>query len=135
MNKQQQLLKEDKLIKSYIKRLVRESLETMAANYQCEEDNSGDNSQEKDDNRRNIETEKAKRRRVQVEKFLKQDSINPAEYFYRLFGAETDEDKANARGLGYKKRDHELNDDGYPYSFTSEEINKLYSMISSNSLS
>ena len=50
MNKQQQLLKEDQMIKSYIKRLVRESLETMAANYQYEEDNSGDNSQEKDDN-------------------------------------------------------------------------------------
>ena len=145
MNKKEQLLKEDQMIKSYIKRLVRESLESMASNYQYEEKSDDNNpgpsrEQEKDDNRRAIETEKGKRRRVQVEKFLKQDSINPAEYFYKLFGVKDDgsgdnEEKKNARSLGYKKRDHELNDDGYPYTFTSEEINKLYSMISGNGLS
>lgn len=132
--------------KQYIVRLVKESLEALG-NYNFEEkekDNSNDNSShdnksDDDSETVNNETEKAKRKRLQIEKFLGQPGVNPAQYAYKLYnvtpieGKDTNEMK-NARGLFMKKLHHEKNSDGYPYAFDSEETIKLYSMISGNEL-
>lgn len=132
MNKQ--MIKEEQILKQYIKRLVRESLENMAANYNFEEKGESDNGEESG------ESKNVKRRRLQVQKFFSQDGINPAAYAYKLFNVEPVEgddtnDMKNARSLFMKKLHNEKNTDGYPYEFTSEEVNSLYSMISGNGVS
>jgi len=131
--------------KQYITRLVKESLEALG-NYNFEEkeedSNNNNNSSEQDNDdsgSKSVETEKSKRKRQQIEKFLGQPGVNPAQYAYKLYnvtpieGKDTN-DMKNARGLFMKKLHHEKNSDGYPYTFDSEETIKLYSMISGNEL-
>ena len=95
-----------------------------------------------DDNGHGDENDKEKsddfKKRVnQIEEFFKQPGVNVAQYAYRLFdvdvveGKDTDEMK-NARSLFMKKLYHEENEDGYPYSFDSDELIKLEGLISSN---
>lgn len=85
------------------------------------------------------ETSKEKERRNQVESYFKNPGVNIAQYAYKLNniepkeGEDTNEMK-NARSLFMKCLNHENNESGYPYSFTSAEINTLYSIISSNQL-
>lgn len=132
--------------KQYITRLVKESLEAISNYYpEAKEEDSNDNidNSPKQDNNdsdtKSVETEKSKRKRQQIEKFLAQPGVNPAQYAYKLYnvtpieGKDTNEMK-NARGLFMKKLHHEKNSDGYPYTFDSEETIKLYSMISGNEL-
>lgn len=82
-------------------------------------------------------SEDEKRRINQIEEFFKQPGVNVAQYAYRLFdvkvveGKDTD-DMKNARSLFMKKLYHEENEDGYPYSFDSDELIKLEGLISSN---
>ena len=83
------------------------------------------------------ETAKEKERRNQVEEFFKNPSIDSAQFAYRLYnveakkGNDTNEMK-NARSRFMKCLYHEKNESGYPYSFTSSEINELQSFISSD---
>lgn len=77
--------------------------------------------------------------RDSIESFFKQPGVNCAAYAYKLYGVkasegeDTDEMK-NARSKFAKCLNHEKNEAGYPYSFTSAELNTLKGMISSNQL-
>lgn len=85
------------------------------------------------------ETEEERELRDSIEAFFKQPGVNCAAYAYKLYsvkaqeGQDTDEMK-NARSKFAKCLNHEKNEAGYPYSFTSAELNTLKGMISSNQL-
>lgn len=85
------------------------------------------------------ESDEEKETRDSIEAFFKQDGVNTAAYAYNLYnvkaveGEDTDEMK-NARSKFAKCLNHEKNEAGYPYSFTSAELNTLKGMISSNQL-
>lgn len=85
------------------------------------------------------ESDEEKETRDSIEAFFKQDGVNTAAYAYNLYnvkaveGEDTDEMK-NARSKFAKCLNHDKNEAGYPYSFTSAELNTLKGMISSNQL-
>ena len=87
----------------------------------------------------NNESEEESELRDSIESFFKQPGVNCAAYAYKLYGVkaaegeDTDEMK-NARSKFMKCLNHEKNEAGYPYSFTSAELNTLKGMISSNQL-
>jgi hypothetical protein len=87
----------------------------------------------------NNETDEESELRDSIESFFKQAGVNCAPYAYKLYGIkavegeDTDEMK-NARSKFAKCLNHEKNEAGYPYSFTSAELNTLKGMISSNQL-
>lgn len=117
----------------YIYKLVMESMEALSG-YNFESSNNDDDENQNDDSKR-----RNNRRRQQVEAFFKQPGVNPAAYAYRLYGVkpvegdDTNEMK-NARSKFMKCLNHEKNEDGYEYAFTSAEINELFSMISGNEM-
>lgn len=139
-------------LKNKVKQMVREMFESPEMFSQFEESDS-----EEDDNKpqkpvrnpdgkadMNNETEEEQERRSQVEAFFDKDGkgegVDIAPYAYKLYhvekveGDDTNEMK-NARSKFMKCLNHELNDDGYPYSFDSAEINQLESYISAGRLS
>lgn len=76
----------------------------------------------------------------QIEKFFKKPGVDNAPYAYELFDVRPEKGKdtnamKNARRKFSAKKNHELNDNGYPYSFTPSEKNELQNMISSAGLS
>ena len=87
----------------------------------------------------NNESEEESELRDSIESFFKQPGVNCAAYAYKLYsvkaakGEDTD-DMKNARSKFAKCLNHEKNESGYPYSFTSAELNTLKGMISSNQL-
>ena len=126
-------------LKNHIKSLVRESLENFGDFSQYE---ARDNDDEDKDGRlsdMNTETDDEAETRDSIESFFKQPGVNNAPYAYKLYGVEpkegedTDEMK-NARKKFSDCLNHEKNENGYPYSFNSEELNTLKEMISSNQL-
>ena len=137
---------EQKLRKT-IKKMVRESLESFGGLSQFEETDGekedAPKKLEKSDSGKadfNDETDEEKERRYEVEGFFKKDGVDIAPYAYKLYGVEAQEgedtnEMKNARGKFMKCLNHEPNQAGYPYSFTSAEINQLQSEISSNQLS
>ena len=60
---------------------------------------------------------------------LNSDGVNAASYYYKLYNAKTDAEKAAARSKGYKKAKGKKNSTGARYRFTSKERNKLNSML------
>lgn len=60
---------------------------------------------------------------------LNSDGVNAASYYYKLYGAKTEKEKASARSKGYKKAKGKKNDSGARYRFTSKERNRLNSML------
>lgn len=73
----------------------------------------------------------ASKRRQRVISYLKQDGVDVAQYAYELW---PDKDEDSGRSYFYKCLDGEKNDSGVPYRFNDDEVNRLYSMISSNSI-
>lgn len=71
------------------------------------------------------------KRRERVISRLKSDGVDVAQYAYRLW---PDKDKNSARSYFYKCLDGKTNDTGDVYKFTSDEINRLYSMLANNEL-
>lgn len=64
---------------------------------------------------------------------LNKDSVNAAHYYYKLWGAKTDAEKAAARSLGYKKAKGEKTPNKKShYRFTSKERNKLHAMLTTD---
>lgn len=132
-------------LKQRIKSIVRESFESMGDFSQFEAADSEDSEPKplkKSESGKadfNDENENEQERRAQVEKFFNQDGVDIAPYAYQLYhvekreGDDTNEMK-NARSKFMKCLNHEPNEAGYPYSFSSDETNKLQSMISSNQL-
>lgn len=130
-------------LKIEIKKMVRESLESLGAMSQYESEDSEYSEYNEDDERlsdMNTETDDEKETRDSIEAFFKQPGVNNAPYAYSLYdvdakeGEDTNEMK-NARKKFADCLNHEKNENGYPYSFSSEQLNHLKGMISSNDLS
>ena len=88
----------------------------------------------------NLENSKEARRRSNVEDFFKRPGVNNAPYAYKLYGVKAKKGKdtnamKNARKKFSDNVNHATNQNGYPYSFTSPEINRLQTMITDNELS
>lgn len=71
------------------------------------------------------------KRRERVISRLKSDGVDVAQYAYRLW---PDKDEDSARSYFYKCLDGKTNDAGDVYKFTSDEINRLYSMLANDEL-
>ena len=127
-------------LKERIKNIIRESFESMGDFSQLETSDSEESEPKplkKSESGKadfNDENENEQERRAQVEKFFNQDGVDIAPYAYQLYhvekreGDDTNEMK-NARSKFMKCLNHEPNEAGYPYSFSSDETNKLQSMI------
>ena len=123
------------IIKEQIKQFVRESLENLGGYSQYE-------SSDEEDGRlsdMNTETDNEAETRDSIENFFKQPGVNNAPYAYKLYGVEAKEgqdtnDMKNARKKFADCVNHEKNENGYPYSFDSDELNTLKGMISGNQL-
>lgn len=127
----------EKLMESKMQNMVRKELIHRVNESKKEED--GRKSDEAS------ETKQQSARRSQVESFFKgkgdlkqTTAINNAFFAYKLFGVQVKKghdtlDMKNARSKFAKKLNHENNENGYPMTFSTSEITKLYSLITSNS--
>lgn len=130
-------------LKNEIKKMVRESLESFGAMSQYESEDSEYSEHNEDDERlsdMNTESDDEKETRDSIEAFFKQPGVNNAPYAYSLYGIDAKEgedtnEMKNARKKFADCLNHEKNENGYPYSFSSEQLNHLKGMISSNDLS
>ena len=125
-------------LKHHIKSLVRESLENLGDFTQYEEQN-GEDAEDGRLSDMNTETNAQAETRDSIEAFFKQPGVNNAPYAYKLYGVEAKEgqdtnDMKNARKKFADCVNHEKNENGYPYSFDSDELNTLKGMISGNQL-
>ena len=116
----------DNLVKNAIKEaFLSEKDSDKKVKYQ-DDDKSKD-----DDWRDNRKKEKkiadAASKRARVIQWLKDDSVNCAEIMRKLWRPSKKKEDA-ARSYFYKCRDGELNDTGVPYSFSDNDINRLYSI-------
>lgn len=135
-------------IKKEVKKLVRESLEEFGGFSQFEATNDdepiknnefGDDEDERLSDM-NTETEDEAETRDSIESFFKRPGVNNAPYAYELYGVEAKEgqdtnDMKNARKKFSDCLNHTKNENGYPYSFSSSQLNRLKGMISGNQLS
>ena len=86
----------------------------------------------KDEPKKDSEDDKSSsKRRERVISRLKSDGVDVAQYAYRLW---PDKDEDSARSYFYKCLDGKTNDSGDVYRFTSDEINRLYSMLANDEL-
>lgn len=130
-------------LKNEIKNIVRESLENFGGMAQFESEDSEYSEHNEDDERlsdMNTESDDEKETRDSIEAFFKQPGVNNAPYAYSLYGVDAKEgqdtnEMKNARKKFADCLNHEKNENGYPYSFSSEQLNHLKGMISSNDLS
>lgn len=118
--REEQILKEH--IKDIARRIIKESLMT--------EKEKGKGTEKVNDSESDKNHE-LRQMRKSVIRFLKKDGVNCADYAYRLWPWK---DKDSARSYFYKCRDGKPKPNGEPYAFTSKQINRLYSMISSQTL-
>ena len=140
------------MLKNRIKGIVRETLESFGDFSQFE---ASDEDDEKDDDEgtserkpinnpngvsdMNNETKDEHQLRNEAEAYFDNEKdgrgVDIAPYAYKLYGVEDAKgkdtnDMKNARSKFMKCLNHEPNENGYPYSFTSAEINRLNSFIS-----
>lgn len=85
----------------------------------------------------NKDNDISKETRDSIEAFFKHPGVNCAAYAYKLYGVnrvegEDTDDMKNARSKFMKCLNHEKNDAGYEYSFSSNELNHLANIISTN---
>lgn len=126
---------QEAIIKEQIKQFIRESLENLGGYSQYE-------SSDEEDGRlsdMNTESDDEAETRDSIENFFKQPGVNNAPYAYKLYGVDAKEgqdtnDMKNARKKFADCVNHEKNENGYPYSFDSDELNTLKGMISGNQL-
>lgn len=128
---------EEKALKEHIKKLVRESIYEMGG--QFESSNEGDDVDNRESDEKS-ENQKQRQSRKSVISYFKKKGVNHAPFAYKLYGVEQEEgkdtnDMKNARSKFEKCLNGEPNENGYPYSFSSAEINRLISMASNNNLS
>lgn len=130
-------------LKNEIKNIVRESLENFGGMAQFESEDSEYSEHNEDDERlsdMNTESDDEKETRDSIEAFFKQPGVNNAPYAYSLYGVDAKEgqdtnEMKNARKKFADCLNHEKNENGYPYSFSSEQLNHLKGMISGSQLS
>lgn len=115
------------IISESIKRAILKEgfLDSFPSMYEKEEKKDDDSHKEKEENQASA------KRRERVISRLKSDGVDVAQYAYRLW-PEKDED--SARSYFYKCLDSKTNDTGDVYKFTSDEINRLYSMLANDEL-
>lgn len=117
----------NKVVAESVKRILREGMfDTMP--FMGETNKKHEDKPEKEGN----DNEKASsKRRERVISRLKSDGVDIAQYAYRLW---PDKDEDSARSYFYKCLDGKTNDAGDVYKFTSDEINRLYSMLANDEL-
>ena len=117
----------NQIISESIKRAILKEgfFDSFPSMYEKEEKKDDDSSKEKEGNKASA------KRRERVISRLKSDGVDVAQYAYRLW---PDKDEDSARSYFYKCLDGKTNDTGDIYKFTSDEINRLYSMLSNDEL-
>lgn len=117
----------NQIISESIKRAILKEgfFDSFPSMYEKEEKKDDDSSKEKGENKASA------KRRERVISRLKSDGVDVAQYAYRLW---PDKDEDSARSYFYKCLDGKTNDTGDVYKFTSDEINRLYSMLSNDEL-
>lgn len=117
----------NQIISESIKRAILKEgfFDSFPSMYEKEEKKDDDSSKEKERNKASA------KRRERVISRLKSDGVDVAQYAYRLW---PDKDEDSARSYFYKCLDGKTNDTGDIYKFTSDEINRLYSMLANNEL-
>ena len=117
----------NQIISESIKRAILKEgfFDSFPSMYEKEEKKDDDSSKEKGENKASA------KRRERVISRLKSDGVDVAQYAYRLW---PDKDEDSARSYFYKCLDSKTNDTGDVYKFTSDEINRLYSMLSNDEL-
>lgn len=117
----------NQIISESIKRAILKEgfFDSFPSMYEKEEKKDDDSSKEKGENQASA------KRRERVISRLKSDGVDVAQYAYRLW---PDKDENSARSYFYKCLDSKTNDTGNVYKFTSDEINRLYSMLSNDEL-
>ena len=117
----------NQIISESIKRAILKEgfFDSFPSIYEKEEKKDDDSSKEKEGNKASA------KRRERVISRLKSDGVDVAQYAYRLW---PDKDEDSARSYFYKCLDSKTNDTGDVYKFTSDEINRLYSMLSNDEL-
>ena len=117
----------NRIISESIKRAILKEgfFDSFPSMYEKEEKKDDDSSKEKGENKASA------KRRERVISRLKSDGVDVAQYAYRLW---PDKDEDSARSYFYKCLDGKTNDTGDVYKFTSDEINRLYSMLSNDEL-
>ena len=79
------------------------------------------------EHKKNKKNSKAATRRARVIQWLKDPSVNCAEIMRKLWKPSKKKEDA-ARSFFYKCRDGALNDSGVAYSFSDNDINRLYAI-------
>ena len=117
----------NQIISESIKRAILKEgfFDSFPSMYEKEGKKDDDSSKEKGENKASA------KRRERVISRLKSDGVDVAQYAYRLW---PDKDEDSARSYFYKCLDSKTNDTGDVYKFTSDEINRLYSMLSNDEL-
>ena len=117
----------NQIISESIKRAILKEgfFDSFPSMYEKEEKKDDDSPKEKGENKTSA------KRRERVISRLKSDGVDVAQYAYRLW---PDKDEDSARSYFYKCLDGKTNDTGDVYKFTSDEINRLYSMLSNDEL-
>lgn len=117
----------NQIISESIKRAILKEgfFDSFPSMYEKEEKKDDDSSKEKEGNKASA------KRRERVISHLKSDGVDVAQYAYRLW---PDKDEDSARSYFYKCLDGKTNDTGDVYRFTSDEINRLYSMLANDEL-
>ena len=117
----------NQIISESIKRAILKEgfFDSFPSMYEKEEKKDDDSSKEKEGNKASA------KRRERVISRLKSDGVDVAQYAYRLW---PDKDEDSARSYFYKCLDGKTNYTGDVYKFTSDEINRLYSMLANDEL-
>lgn len=117
----------NQIISESIKRAILKEgfFDSFPSMYEKEEKKDDDSPKEKGENKASA------KRRERVISRLKSDGVDVAQYAYRLW---PDKDEDSARSYFYKCLDGKTNDTGDVYKFTSDEINRLYSMLANDEL-
>lgn len=133
-------LNEEKILKEHIKKLVREAFYSMAGSMPQENnmfERGGKSSKKSHKKHTRRKHNMAMRRKAVIDALDTAKSgqgeikLDVAPYAYALW---PDKDEDSARSYFYKCLKGEKNDSGVPYEFDDAEINRLYSMLSNNSM-
>jgi len=122
-------IKEEKILKSTIKKIIRESFFDYYNNETKSEDKETKSDDKKKDDKETKSNDKKSKSRVINQ--LKSKGIDKAQFAYKLW---PEKDKDSARSYFYKCLNHETNDDGDIYSFDDEEAIKLRSMLNNQQI-
>lgn len=140
------------LFEERVRRIVKESIESFGDYSQFEAEDKDDDEGQAErkpihnpdgTSDMNNENQEEQELRDEVENFFDKDGrgrgVDIAPYAYKLYGVEDTKgedtnDMKNARSKFMKCLNHEPNENGYPYSFDSSEINRLKSFISAGHL-